>query len=94
MYIISMERSGGGVAAGKRNQERSYHHCPHSQQRTSGVVTKEGSQPGRWWGSTLGLIHSFEYLRITTLPTLIHTQLRHHVQEGSQYVPGTPQSLL
>ena len=31
MCIISMERSGGGVAAGKRNQERSYHHRPHSQ---------------------------------------------------------------
>ena len=48
MYIISMERSGGGVAAGKRNQERSYHYCPHSQQRTSGVVTKEEGGVTAW----------------------------------------------
>lgn len=54
MCIISMERSGGGVAASKRKQERSYHLLPHSL-CTGERVTMEGSLAvaGRWWGARL-----------------------------------------
>ena len=93
MYIISWNVLEAALQ-GKRNQERS-DHLPHSANERR--VTMEGSLASHLVGretGTLGLIHSFECLRITALPTLIHTQLRHHVQEGSQYVSSSLQLLL